>query len=60
MSLNPAFVPIGASRRTAQPTPPGTAGAPARPPPHLDQLAAWYAWMTDFGMRPRSLTWCPF
>jgi hypothetical protein len=36
------------------------AGAPKRPPSHLDQLAAWYASMTDFGMRPRSLTWCPF
>jgi hypothetical protein len=36
------------------------AGAPERPPSHLDQLAAWYASMTDFGMRPRSLTWCPF
>ena len=50
----------GAGRRTAQPTPAGTAGAPERPPPHVDQLAAWYASMTDFGMRPRSLTWCPF
>ena len=24
------------------------------------QLAALYASRTDFGMRPRSLTWCPF
>ena len=31
-------------------------GAGARPPPPLVQLAAWYASMTDFGMRPRSLT----
>jgi hypothetical protein len=30
--------------------------APERPPSQLDQLAAWYASMTDFGMRPRSLT----
>jgi hypothetical protein len=32
------------------------AWAPQRPPSQLDQLAAWYASMTDFGMRPRSLT----
>jgi len=38
----------------------GTAGRRSAPQPHMDQLAAWYASMTDFGMRPRSLTWCPF
>ena len=46
----------GAGRRTGA----ADAGGAGRPPPHVDQLAAWYASMTDFGMRPRSLTWCPF
>ena len=27
---------------------------------HSGQLAAWYASMTDFEMRPRSFTLCPF
>jgi hypothetical protein len=43
----------GAGRRTAQPTPAGNSGGAGAPPPHLDQLPAWYASMTDFGMRPR-------